>query len=169
MASDAQIEQRGDLYVLRFERYLEHTVERVWSALTDPEQLAQWLAAAEIDPAPGGRFELHFSNVDHTQAGRVIRYEPPNLFEHTFGDDANGVVRWELNDDGDGCLLKLSHTVYETSEMANFMSGWHAHLELLEALLQGDPQPWDWDRWNEHKRRYAGRVAGELGEASNDV
>jgi uncharacterized protein YndB with AHSA1/START domain len=166
--NDATIERVGDLYVLRFERRLSHPVERVWAALTEPEQLKQWLAAAEIDPNPGGPFILHFDNIDHTMPGRVIRYEPPRLFEHTFGDDANGVVRWELLDDEGDCLLRLSHMVHVSAEMANFASGWHTHLELLEAALNGVPEAWNWDRWHGHKRRYADRVLSEFGAASND-
>jgi uncharacterized protein YndB with AHSA1/START domain len=159
---EGTIEQVGQFYVLRFERYLNHPVERVWSAITDPEQLPQWLAAAEIEPASGGKYVLHFDNTKETLFGRVIEYEPPRLFEHTFGEDANGVVRWELTPDGDACLLKLSHTVYATEEMANFLSGWHTHLELLEDVLRGDPQPWQWERWHAHKDHYAERVSSEL-------
>jgi uncharacterized protein YndB with AHSA1/START domain len=161
MSSDAQVSQIGEFYVVRFERRFNHPVERVWTALTDPEQLRQWLAIAEIDPIPGGRYQLHFENIEHTHIGRVIRYEPPHLFEHTFGDDANGVVRWELEADGDGCLLRLSHTVYESSQMANFMAGWHAHLELFEALLSGSPQPWSWDSWHAHKARYVDQLKSQ--------
>ncbi len=158
MTAEAQVTQVGDFYVVRFERRLNHPVDRVWEALTEPSQLVQWLAAAEIDPAPGGRYALHFQNIEHTHVGRVIRYEPPYLFEHTFGDDANGVVRWELEPDGDGCQLRLSHTVYASDELANFASGWHTHLELLEALLDGAPEPWNWDRWHAHKARYSEQV-----------
>jgi uncharacterized protein YndB with AHSA1/START domain len=156
---DGTVEQLGDLYVLRFERRLGHPVERVWAALTEPEQLKKWLAAAEIEPAPGGKYTLHFDNTGDVMPGRVIEYDPPRVFEHTFGDDSNGVVRWELVPEGDGCLLKLSHTVYSTVEMVNFLSGWHTHLELLENLLDGRPSPWSWERWNAHRDRYAARVA----------
>ncbi len=163
MTNDATVEQHGDLYVVRFERWLNHPIERVWAALTDPQQLPKWLAAAEIDPQPNGRYLLHFQNVEHTHVGRVIRYEPPRLFEHTFGEDANGVVRWELTPHGETCQLNLSHTVYSTDELANFMSGWHTHLELLDSLFKGAPEEWDWDRWIMHKERYAKRVRDELG------
>jgi uncharacterized protein YndB with AHSA1/START domain len=162
MREDATIEQHGDLYVIRFERFLRHPVERVWAAITEPDQLRQWLAAVDIDPVPNGTYALHFENVAHTHVGRVIRYEPPFLFEHTFGEDANGVVRWELSPVDDGCLLRLSHTVYSTPEMANFMAGWHAHLELLISVLHDSPQPWCWERWHHHKDRYQAIVEREI-------
>jgi uncharacterized protein YndB with AHSA1/START domain len=166
---EGTIEQVGQLYVLRFERHVRHPIERVWAALTDPAQLPQWLAAAEIDPVPNGKYVLHFDNTKEVLPGRVISYDPPHLFEHTFGDDANGVVRWELTPVGDECLLRLRHTIYSTGEMANFLSGWHSHLELLGELLAGSPQPWSWDQWQSHKDRYAERVMTELGAESNRV
>ncbi|TVR75410.1 MAG: SRPBCC family protein [Sphaerobacteraceae bacterium] len=164
MSDDASIEQYGDLYVIRFERHLHHPIERVWAALTDPEKLQQWLAATELDPVPDGRYVLHFQNIEHTHVGRVIRYEPPYLFEHTFGDDANGVVRWELSPSEEGCLLRLSHTIYSSTGMANFMAGWHAHLELLQHVLSGSPQPWSWDSWHRHNDRYEAIVEREMGD-----
>jgi uncharacterized protein YndB with AHSA1/START domain len=166
---DATIEQVGDLYVIRFERRLNHPIDRVWTAITEPEQLKQWLAAADIDPIPGGNYTLHFDNTKEVLPGRIIKYEPPHLFEHTFGEDANGVVRWELSPERDGCKLRLSHTVYATGEMANFLSGWHTHLELLEDVLRDAPRPWSWDRWHEHKARYAERVLVEFGAKSNGI
>ena len=161
---DGTVEQIGDLFVLRFERRLNHPVENVWAALTEPEQLVQWLAAAKIEPSEGGDFVLDFDNTGHRQAGRVITWDPPRLIEHTFGDDANGVVRWELHPDDGGCLLRMSHTVYSTAEMANFLSGWHTHLDLFVDLLNGNPAPWRWDVWEAHRDRYAKRVEAEIDE-----
>lgn len=152
---DGTIEQLGGFYVVRFERHLGHPVEKVWEAITDPAQLVQWLAAADIEPRPGGKYVLDFENTGNQMPGRVIRYEPPTLFEHTFGDDSNGVVRWELVPAGDDeCLLKLSHTIYSTTNMANFAAGWHTHLELLFDLLDGNPGLWEWECWHAHKARY---------------
>ena len=43
------VHNHEDGYQLRFERHLLHPVEKVWAALTDPAQLAQWLAPGEIE------------------------------------------------------------------------------------------------------------------------
>ena len=45
---------------LRFERRLRHAPGRVWAALTTPEGLRGWLAAAEIEPRAGGSMVLTF-------------------------------------------------------------------------------------------------------------
>src|SRR5205085_289579 len=47
--------------MLRFERRLEHPPERVWRAITEPEELAHWFPAqVEIDLRPGGAMKFSF-------------------------------------------------------------------------------------------------------------
>ena len=40
------VEQRDDRLDMRFERYYPRSVEKVWSALTDPVRLQDWMGAA---------------------------------------------------------------------------------------------------------------------------
>ena len=57
--TDGTMERRGDRRVIRFERRLAHPVERVWRALTDPNEIAAWLAVAEpLELEQGGRVVL---------------------------------------------------------------------------------------------------------------
>ena len=49
------VHEHAEGYQLRFERQLCHPVEKVWAALTDPAQLAQWLAPGEMELTLGGR------------------------------------------------------------------------------------------------------------------
>ena len=44
---------------LRFERYLPHSVERVWRAVSEPAEVRRWMpAAADWTPELGETFEL---------------------------------------------------------------------------------------------------------------
>jgi uncharacterized protein YndB with AHSA1/START domain len=43
--------QQGDRFELRFERHYQHPIEAVWSALTDPKRLEDWMGSAEVEPA----------------------------------------------------------------------------------------------------------------------
>jgi uncharacterized protein YndB with AHSA1/START domain len=53
---DGSLLRDEDGYVLRFERHLGHPVERVWWAITEPGELAQWFSGeAEIDLTVGGK------------------------------------------------------------------------------------------------------------------
>ena len=144
---------------LRFERRLRHSPERVWKALTTGGGLACWLAEAEIDQRPGGRMDLNFRQPDHAfmpdtpdrrlQANEVLVVRPYSRFEHTFGNNAESVVSWRLEPDGDGTHLTLIHRVPESwaDARSNVLSGWHHHIEGLDDAVRGVRHPWSWERW----------------------
>jgi uncharacterized protein YndB with AHSA1/START domain len=134
--------------VLQFERRLSHPVERVWRAITRPEEIVHWLADAELEPAEGGTVVLRWLNTpDQVVArGTVSVFEPPTLLE--LDTDAHGVLRWELEEDGDGCRLTFSASLPAAAEPdLKTLAGWHIHLDHLEEALDGRPQ--DWSRWME--------------------
>lgn len=149
----------SDGWEIRFERRLRHSPERVWKALTSPEGLACWLAEADIDVRPGGRMNLHFRQPDHDfmpdtpdrrlQHNEVLVARPFTRFEHTFGSNAQSVVRWRLTPDGDGTHLLMVHSIPQgwAGARANVMSGWQMHLAGLEDAIQGVRHPWSWDRF----------------------
>jgi len=168
------VEQIHGRWVLRFERRLPHPRERVWDALTQPEQMAVWLGQGDIDLdlVQGGKFEVRTTGppelVDAiireagedalVQHNTVLRVEPPSVFEHTFGDP-DSVVRWELTPDGDSTLLRLAHTeppTFATSkDGSRDLAGWHALLEQLAQVLDGKPVPWQVERWEKLRDEYA--------------
>ena len=159
------VHEHADGYHLRFERQLRHPVEKVWAALTDPAQVAQWLAPGEIELTSGGRVHLAFTDGDGVIDGRVTAITPPRLLEFTWTDkgDDFGFVRWELMADDGGTRLVLMHTVPESARAAGIpmLAGWHTLLEQLAALLDGQPMPLSGDRWQAFHDHYA--RAGVMG------
>ena len=159
------VHERADGYQLRFERHLRHPVEKVWAALTNPAQLAQWLAPGEIELTLGGRVYLAFTDDSSVIDGRVTAIAPPRLLEFTWTDkgDDFGFVRWELVADDVGTRLVLTHTVPEAARGLGLpmLAGWHSLLEKLAALLDGQPLPSSGDRWQELHDQYA--RAGAMG------
>ena len=165
-APDGVLERRDDgRSVIRFQRRLEHPVERVWAALTEPDELVAWLGEAEVELVEGGRFDLRWLNTDDqgNQAVRqatITRLEPPRLLESS--GDVHGVLRWELRPDGDGTLLTFSSTLELGDEYrAKVLAGWAVHLDFLADALEGgrvDWRNWPIDRWEGHHRRYLERL-----------
>jgi uncharacterized protein YndB with AHSA1/START domain len=158
------VHEHEDGYQLRFERHLLHPVEKVWAALTNPAQRAQWLAPGELELTLGGRVSLAFTDGDGVIDGQVTAIAPPGLLEFTWTDQDNdfGFVRWELvAGDGDTRLV-LTHTVPESARGFGLpmLAGWHSLLDQLAALL--DDQPFARDRWQELHDDYA--RAGVMGE-----
>jgi uncharacterized protein YndB with AHSA1/START domain len=129
--------------VLRFERLLAHPRERVWSALTDPAQLASWHPTPfEIDgeavrflPSPGA---------PGFATGRLLALEKPALIAYTWGPPPpppQDELRWTLAAREGGCLLTLEHSFADRFKAARDGAGWHICLLALGALLDGGAGP----------------------------
>ena len=153
MTDYGTMEKRDDgTYVLRYERRLRHPIEKVWTALTDPDRMEEWWArAAVLELAEGGRARIEWLNSDAVAEGRITRLEPPSTIE--FDTDIHGACCGSCGRDDDGTHLTLTVTndipdEYRTSVMA----GWHVHLDFLEEALDGKAVDWpNWpeDRWAE--------------------
>lgn len=133
------------LQVVLHRRYAK-PIEKVWSAITSPERLADWLAAADIEMKPGGVIRLSWSDGAYTMEGRVIDCDPPHVFAWTWPlDGRDTTVRFELQRDADGCLLTLTHSglsTHKNSSGSGVRAGWHAHLEGLPDAIEGRATPW---------------------------
>ena len=141
--TDGTLERRGEHQVIRFERRIAHPVERVWRALTEPDQIAAWLALAELDLEEGGRVVLTWQNTDDegntsVARGTVSALEPPRLLETSFQSGKNCTVTYELFPDGERTRLVLTHSGFESGTGAqDFGSGWNSHLTVLQERLAG--------------------------------
>jgi uncharacterized protein YndB with AHSA1/START domain len=146
---------------VRFERTLKHPIERVWSAITEPDQMEAWLARAEIDLQPGGRVRLEWLNAAEEEVvarGTVTVINPPRRLE--LDTDAQGTLAWELEPEGDATHLTFTATLHMPDEhVAKNVAGWHSHLDFLADWLDDgtrvDWPRWPRERWQEHHDRYA--------------
>jgi uncharacterized protein YndB with AHSA1/START domain len=139
-----------------FERRLAAPRERVWQALTDPRELAGWLAPAEIDLRVGGSVLIKFE--EGNERGTITELRELEVLAYTWNEgETNSVVRFELEADGDGTRLTLQHTFEGEVDFASFGGGWHHHLEQLMAQIAGNPIDWDTNRYRELKSEYERR------------
>ena len=166
LVADGVLEKRDGKDVLRFERHLAHPIERVWAALTEPDELVNWWGEAEVDLSEGGRYTMRWLNTNEHGNGIVMhatitRLKPPNLLE-TRGD-VHGVLRWELHPDGNGTVLAFSSTLDLPEEYRTMvLAGWHYHLDALAETLEGCPVDianLPNARWERVHERYAARLA----------
>jgi uncharacterized protein YndB with AHSA1/START domain len=170
---DGTIQTRDDgTRVLRYERRLDHPIDRVWAAITDPHEIEAWLARAEVDLREGGKVTLDWLNTDengerydHSLAtGTITRLDPPRLIE--FDTDVHGRLTWELRPEGDQTHLTFSAAVdLPDSDVAMVLAGWHVHLDFLEDALVGariDWPNWPRDRWTVENARYEGMLASQV-------
>jgi uncharacterized protein YndB with AHSA1/START domain len=129
----------GDRWTLVFVRVLRHAPDRVWEALTEPEQLAEWAPyATDRDLGSTGDATLTMIDGETAEelATHVARAERPRLLEYSWGDD---LLRWELAPEGAGTRLTLRHTLADEGFVPKVAAGWHLCLDVAERLLDGQP------------------------------
>ena len=158
------VEHRGSKSVIRFERRLSHSVERVWRAITEPEEAIKWWGKLDIDPTPGGKAVVEWQNTDD-QGNRAVMHgvitalDPPRLLE--VEGDIHGTLRFELTPDGDGTRLVFTSTLELPEEFrTKVLAGWHFHLDALAEALDGkavDWPNWPYDRWERTHQQYVKR------------
>jgi uncharacterized protein YndB with AHSA1/START domain len=166
---DAINERHGEFTApgeVRFVRILPGPIERVWEYLTDPEKRAKWFVGGSMELRVGGRAELFFRHANISphetpppgaeryhdpgvsEAAVVTRCEPPRLLGFTFGGVEVGKspeVTFELTPLGDNVQLVLTHRrAANRADLTDVSGGWHTHLTILLAILNGTPPPGIW-------------------------
>ena len=151
---------------VRFERLYDATPAELWRALTEPEQIAGWLAdASRWTLVVGADYRLDFGDSDNAVTTGVIRtVEPERVLEltWTYPGEADSVVRFELVPQANGVKLVLDHRLLESEAAVGYGAGWQAHLEALERLLarvpSGDEDTW-FERYRELRPAYERQAA----------
>jgi uncharacterized protein YndB with AHSA1/START domain len=143
---------------LLFSRLLPKPAAHVWEAITNPELLHTWLAQAQLKLERGGSVELRYKNTGYLVKGKITRLETCALLAYTWnsGDSPESLVTWELKmAEENRCILSLTHTFQHECEVPNILAGWHHHLDMLRATLDGTSAEWSWPRWHELRETYA--------------
>ncbi len=157
---------------LKIERMLPGPVERVWSYLTQNDLRRQWFASGEMKLEPDAPFVFVWRNDElSTKPGkrpesnpeerrmqcRITACEPPHTLGFTWGEKSH--VSITLQTCGNRVLLTLVHRRIADRAMALGVSaGWHSHLDLLVAVMNGtETQPF-WDSWSSLKHEYEQRI-----------
>jgi len=137
-ATGARVEKTGDKWTLVLVRELHHPPEKVWRALTDPDELRQW-APYDSDKNLGrAGTQVTLTTVGapspHVVQTTVKRADAPNELEFEWG---GGDLRWELRPHGSGTRLTLWAKI-DRRYVAMGAAGWHICLDVLGHLLDGD-------------------------------
>ena len=157
---------------LKIQRLLPGPIERVFAYLTESDLRRQWLASGEMDMKIDASVELVWRNdelsdppgrrpegfgEEHRMACTVTEIDPPKKLSITWG--STGGVTFELEPVGNRVLLTLTHhRVLDQSVLLNVSAGWHAHLDVLVARMNGvAPAPF-WDVWAGLKKDYEKRL-----------
>ena len=129
-------------------------VEKVWSAVTEPEHISRWFGRAAFDGSGvGARGTLTFPDYGAVPV-RIEAIDAPRMVSYRWGnDDASGHLPDEVDDDHStvftftlesvpgGTRLTVVETGFETTSdpaanLESHRTGWNDELDKLVALLE---------------------------------
>jgi uncharacterized protein YndB with AHSA1/START domain len=129
-------------------------IEKVWSAVTEPEHISRWFGRADFEGAGvGARGTLTWEGRAAVPL-RIEAIDAPRMVSYRWGnDDANGLLPAEVDDEHstvftftlepvpEGTQLTVVETGFETTSdpaanLENHRGGWDGELDKLVALLE---------------------------------
>jgi uncharacterized protein YndB with AHSA1/START domain len=125
--------------VVRFEGRYATDVDSLWSALTDPARLAQWLGEVHGDLQQGGEFRMLFFASGAEPTCRVEACEPPRrlTISTSSPDQPKGGFELTLTPDGDATVLVVEDRGVPIDNIAAYGAGDQIHIEDLASYLAG--------------------------------
>jgi len=157
---------------LKIQRMLPGPIERVWAYLTESDMRRKWLAAGQMEMKVGSPFEFVWRNDEltnppgkkpdgfadeHRMQSRITELDPPRKISFTWQN--SGDVTFELEPKADRVLLTVTHRrLPDRRTMLRVGPGWHMHLDVLVARMNGtEPEPF-WDGWTRLQGEYDKRL-----------
>ena len=153
ISNEASVIDAGAFTVKRTIR-IAAPVEKVWSAVTDPEHISRWFGQTALDGAGvGARGTMTFPDYGAVPL-RIEAIEAPRSVSYRWGnDDASGHLPDEVDDDhstvftftlesvSGGTQLTVVETGFETTSdpaanLESHRTGWNDELDKLVALLE---------------------------------
>lgn len=143
----AHIEKVEHGFTATYERHLNHSVEEVWSYLTDNDKLPKWFSELRVEELREGGV-IKFDMGDGTfEKLTILELNMNSVLEFTWWPDS---VRFELSEESGGCLLLLMEKIHTiTDHTPKDLAGWHVCLDVIQALLDGTTieRKQEWEKW----------------------
>jgi uncharacterized protein YndB with AHSA1/START domain len=130
--NEATLLHVGDRPILRFERHLRGSVEAVWRAITDPDEMRAWFPTRiEIEEWKVGASITH--NFDQHDIdplpGTVLEWDPHRRVSFTWGTDT---ITFELTAAHDGGTIFVLTEQLSANHAARNAAGWEACIDRLQ-------------------------------------
>ena len=129
-----------------FEIYIKTTPERLWEAITDPEQRAKYSFGVQTnsDWTPGSDYKSSVPGIIDIAAGENLEVDPPRRLVQSFTalwsdevkDEGTSRVTWDIEPVGDSCRLTVTHDQLREGANNELYGGWPMILSGLKTLLE---------------------------------
>lgn len=127
------------------EEIINHSIDKVWQAITDSEEISKWFLKAEFKAEVGSDYTFTSPGENCTKITGVIKEAAPYTLVYTWiVEDTNveTTVKWVLEDLGETTKLYLEHSgisnfLAETAVQMfeSFNGGWKNCIKGLQAYL----------------------------------
>jgi uncharacterized protein YndB with AHSA1/START domain len=135
------------------EIFIAASPERVFQALTDPQQMPLWwgqretyrVTKIEADVRPSGKWKsvgISVKGETFEVGGEYLEVDPPHLLVQTWIASWTGAmstkVRWRLQPLNDGTLVKITHSGFAGNAAAakDHSQGWQRVLSWIRAYTE---------------------------------
>ena len=130
-----------------FEIFIKTTPQRLWEAITDPEQRAKYSFGVQThsDWTTGSEYTSVVPGVIDIAQGENVEVDPPSRLVQTFAalwsDEVKQAgpsrVTWEIEPvSGESCRLTVIHDQLPKGANAELYGGWPMILSGLKTLLE---------------------------------
>jgi uncharacterized protein YndB with AHSA1/START domain len=125
-------------YTVTFHRRSKHPAERLWSAITEADEIAKWMGSpARVDLRVGGDYIVDFQGEgEGSLDGVIVRVETGRRLGYVWGWS---YIEWSIEDGPRGC----SYTFVQNGladrgeDEEGLPAGWHSFLDRLGGHLDG--------------------------------
>lgn len=148
----ASITVTPDQDALLSEIHVSAPPERVFQAISDPQQLLQWWGQAgvyrctgwESDLRVGGQWRSHGMSADGREfsvSGEFVEIDPPRVLAYTWlaswREHPPTVVRWELIPSSGGTTVRVRHSGFagRPEAAADYQRGWPSVLGWMQSFV----------------------------------
>jgi uncharacterized protein YndB with AHSA1/START domain/DNA-binding MarR family transcriptional regulator len=130
-----------------YEIFIRTTPERLWEAITDPEQRAKYNFGTRHDSdwTPGSRVEVSHEKAEGLLGeGENLEVDPPRrlvqsmvaLWSEEVKSEGKSRVTWEIEPVGDSCRLTVTHDELREGANEELYGGWPMILSGLKTWLE---------------------------------
>jgi uncharacterized protein YndB with AHSA1/START domain len=127
-------------------------IERVWKALTDPEELSVWMMGAQVRSewkvGSAISWEGQWQGSHFRDSGEVLKVQEPDLLQYSHisgagqGAGVTHIVTIELKEVGGVTHLRLTQDNNPTEEARDrSQANWTAMIDAMKKMLGEAPVP----------------------------
>ncbi|MBL4708259.1 MAG: SRPBCC domain-containing protein [Flavobacteriales bacterium] len=127
-------------------QWFPHSIDKVWKALTETEQVSQWLAPTDFKGKKGAKYALHSPKDDCSVVEGIVKEASPYTLTYSWialnHKEVETEVKWNLTEENNGTTVNMIHSgmlQYEKQAgeamFASFSGGWERCFTQIADVL----------------------------------